>query len=44
MTDPILHTCERLEERYYDIRHPGGLRILVAPKELSACYATVGIR
>jgi predicted Zn-dependent peptidase len=44
MTDTILHTCERLEERYYDIRHPDGLRILVAPKELSACYATVGVR
>lgn len=44
MIDMTLHTCERLEERYYDIRHPGGLRILVAPKELSACYATVGIR
>jgi predicted Zn-dependent peptidase len=44
MTDTILHTCERLEERYYDIRHLSGLRILVAPKELSACYATVGVR
>ena len=43
MTDWILHTCDRLEERYYERTHPSGLRILVSPKDLSACYATLGV-
>ena len=43
MTEPTLYTSPRLEERYYDFRHPAGLRILVAPKALSTCYATLGI-
>jgi predicted Zn-dependent peptidase len=32
-----------LEERYYETRHESGLRILVAPKDLSAAYVTLGI-
>ena len=43
MTDWILHTCSRLEERYYETRHESGLRILVAPKDLSAAYVTLGV-
>ena len=43
MSEWILHTCPKLEERYYEAHHPVGLHILVAPKELSAAYATVGI-
>ena len=43
MTEPTLYTSSRLEERYYDFYHPAGLRILVAPKALSTCYATLGI-
>ncbi|MBQ9151457.1 MAG: insulinase family protein [Clostridia bacterium] len=43
MTEWTLHSCSKLEERYYETRHPSGLRILVAPKDLSAAYATVGV-
>ena len=43
MTEWTLHTCEKLEERYYEACHPSGLRVLVSPKDLSAAYATVGI-
>ena len=38
-----LRSSPRLEECYYDGRHESGLRILVAPKDLSAAYVTVGI-
>lgn len=38
-----LHTCDRLEERYYEARHPVGLRVLVSPKDLSSAYAVVGV-
>ena len=38
-----LHTFDRLEESYYEIRHKSGLQVLVSPKDLSACYATVGV-
>jgi predicted Zn-dependent peptidase len=43
MLDWILHENKRLEEAYYETRHPNGLRIRVAPKELSAAYAILGV-
>ena len=43
MTAWTLHTCDRLEERYWETRHPCGLRILVSPKKFSACYAVLGV-
>lgn len=43
MSDFTLHICPRLEERYYETRHKSGLRILVSPKDFSACYATLGV-
>ena len=43
MNDMTLHTCERLEESYLDIRHACGLRILISRKDLSACYAMLGV-
>ena len=38
------HTCPALGEVYYEATHPSGLRVLVCPKDLSAYYATVGVR
>ena len=43
MTEWTHHTCPKLEESYSETCHKSGLRILVAPKDLSAAYATVGI-
>ena len=43
MIEWTLRESPRLEERYHEARHPGGLRILVAPKELSAAYVTLGV-
>lgn len=43
MLDWTLHHSPKLEERYFETRHPSGLRILVAPKDLSAAYATIGV-
>ena len=43
MTAWTLHTCDRLEERYWETHHPCGLRILVSPKKFSACYAVLGV-
>ncbi len=43
MTEWTHHSCPKLEESYSETRHKSGLRILVAPKDLSAAYATVGI-
>ncbi len=43
MLDWILHENKRLEEAHYETRHPNGLRIRVAPKELSAAYAILGV-
>ncbi len=43
MTEWTLHTCPKLEERYYELFHESGLRVLLSPKELSAVYATIGI-
>ncbi len=37
-------TCPTLGEVYYEATHPSGLRVLVCPKDLSAYYATVGVR
>ncbi len=42
-TEWTCHTCERLGERYYECRHPSGLRVLVSPKDLSATYAILGV-
>lgn len=39
----ILHTFDRYEESYTEMRHPSGMRILVSPKDFSATYASVGI-
>ena len=39
-----IHTCPALGEVYYEATHPSGLRVLVCPKDLSAYYATVGVR
>lgn len=38
------HTCPALGEVYYEATHESGLRVLVCPKDLSAYYATVGVR
>ena len=43
MTEWTKHTCDRLEESYSEILHPTGLRILVSPKEMTACYAILGV-
>ncbi len=43
MTEWTLHSCPKLEERYYELFHDSGLRIRLSPKDLSAVYATVGI-
>ena len=43
MTAWIPHTCDRLEESYFEARHENGLRILVSPKKFSACYAILGV-
>ena len=43
MIEWTLHTCPKLEERYYELIHESGLRICLSPKELSAAYAIVGI-
>ena len=43
MTEWTHYACPKLEETYSEIRHKSGLRILVAPKDLSAAYATVGV-
>jgi len=38
------HTCPALGEAYYEATHASGLRVLVCPKDLTAYYATVGVR
>ena len=38
-----LHECPELGERYYEMRHPSGLRILVCPKDMSTAYAALGV-
>lgn len=43
MNEWIHHENPKLGERYAEITHVSGLRILVAPKDLSAAYATVGV-
>ena len=43
MSEWIHHENPKLDERYSEITHTSGLRILVAPKDLSAAYATVGV-
>ena len=43
MTDPILHTCERLEEGYTETRLPCGLRVLVCPKDRATYHAAVSV-
>ena len=43
MTAWTQHTCDRLEECYYETVHTSGLRILVSPKKFSACYAILGV-
>ncbi len=43
MTDPILHTCERLEESYSETRLPCGLRVLVCPKDRATYHAAVTV-
>ena len=43
MTDPILHTCERLEEGYTETRLPCGLRVLVCPKDRATYHAAVTV-
>lgn len=43
MTDPILRTCERLEESYTETRLPCGLRILVCPKDRATYHAAVSV-
>ncbi len=44
MTDPVCHTCPRLGESYYEVRHKSGLTVLVAPKDLSTYHAILGVR
>ncbi len=44
MTEWTMHTCPRLEESYYESRHPSGLTVLVSPKDFSTFHATVGVR
>lgn len=43
MTDPILHTCERLEESYTETRLPCGLRVLICPKDRHTYHAAVSV-
>lgn len=43
MSEWMHHTCQKLEESYFEIRHKSGLRILVAPKDLAAAYAIIGV-
>ena len=38
-----LHECPELGERYYETRHPSGLRILVCPKDMTTAYAALGV-
>lgn len=40
----MLHEYPLLEEKYDEITHPSGLTVLVAPKEMSATYATLGVK
>lgn len=37
------HTCDRLEESYSETRLPGGLRILVCPKDSHTYHASVTV-
>ena len=43
MTDPILHTCERLEESYTETRLPCGLRVLICSKDRATYHAAVSV-
>ena len=42
LNDMILHKSERLNEKYYEIKHRSGLRIYVFPKNFSTCYGVIG--
>ncbi len=42
--DATRRTCSRLGESYLEMRHPSGLRILIAPKERSTYHAILGVR
>ncbi len=43
MTDPILHTCEWLEESYTEVCLPCGLRVLICPKDRHTYHAAVSV-
>ena len=43
MSDCILRTCERLEERYTETRLPCGLRVLVCPMDRATYHASVSV-
>lgn len=43
MTDPILRTCERLEESYTETRLPCGLRVLICPEDRATYHAAVSV-
>ncbi len=45
MSDPFIRrACFRLGESYWEVRHPSGLTVLVAPKDFSTYHATLGVR
>lgn len=37
-----MYKSDRLGERYYTVKHPSGLDVLIFPKKLSTCFAVFG--
>lgn len=44
MTLHGMHEYPLLEEKYIEMTHPSGLTLLVCPKNMSATYATLGVK
>ena len=40
----LIHTCDKLEERYFEILHYSGLKIYVHPKNFSNTVAMLTVR
>ena len=39
-----LHESSLLCERYYSVKHPSGLTVIVFPKDLTTTYAVIGVK
>ena len=40
----LIHVSDKLEEKYYEIHHPSGLKIYVHPKDFSNSVAMLSVR